>query len=168
MSKDKLDQNIRKNLFSADTETAVSAIKTIKHKGNRLYLPILFDLLVSQPEDELRHEIIQVLGTIKHQDTVPFFVKALEENKYRPIRKILLTACWQNGLDFSHYLPVFADIIIEEEWETGFEAFTIVDNMEHFPDKEIIDETALKIKNSIAGTDGKKKYLLEEFLVMIQ
>ncbi len=164
----KLDKQIEKDLFSANTNTAISAVKAIKETGNKLYLPILFDLLISEPEEELKSEIKYVLGSVKKRDTVPIFIDALKTKKYKPIRKSLLVACWQNGLDFRNYLPLFVDIIVDEDWETGFEAFTVVENMEQLPEKVIIDETLIKIENALNEITDKKRYFLQEILMMIQ
>ncbi len=167
MNKEKLDLQVQKNLFSTNLETTISALKVIKERGNKLYLPILFDLMASNPEYEIKNEIIRILGTIKKVDTIPLFIEALQTKRYKPIRKTLLTACWQNGLDFRRYLPLFVELIIEEDWETGFEAFTVIENMENF-EKETVDATVVKIHDAIENTHDKKKYLLEEILTIIQ
>ena len=168
MGKEKLNRDVQKKLFSANSEQTISAIQSIKEKGNKLYLPVLFDLLISNPEEEVQKEIYKLLGTIKKRDTVPVFIEALKEEKYRKIRKPLLTACWQNGLDFREYLPVFVQCIIEEDWETGFEAFTIIESMESYPYQEITDETTTLINQSLEHCRGKKQYFLQEILHMIR
>ena len=85
----------------------------------------------------------------------------------KTIRKTILTACWQNGLDFSNFLPVFIDIIINDEWEIAFEAFTIVDNLEFSPSEEIIKTAIDKIQNSIETVNEQKEYFLKEILVKL-
>jgi hypothetical protein len=130
MEKKKLNKNIEANLFSANTETVIATLNTLKEKGNNAYLPLLFDLLNSNPEDEIEQEIIFILYNLKIKDAVPVMVEALQNPKYLPIRKKLTAACWENGLDYKNYLPVFVDLVINEDWETGFEAFTVIENME--------------------------------------
>ena len=148
MNKEKLDLQVQKDLFSTNLETTFSALKIIKERGNKLYLPILFDLLATNPEYEIKKEIGNILGTIKKADTIPVFIEALQTKRYKSIRKTLLTACWQNGLDYRPFLPLFVELVIDEDWETGFEAFTVIENMENF-EKEIADEAAFKIHNVI-------------------
>jgi len=167
MDKKDLDKKLKNDIFSANTQVALSALNIIKERGNKSYLPILFDLLLSFPEKELEKEIKNVLGTIKQKDSVPVFVEALKKNKYKPIRKTILTACWQNGLDFKEHLLIFAELVIEEDWETGFEAFTVIENLKELPDKEIIEKTITKINDSIETIGDKKKYFLQEILFKI-
>ncbi len=168
MGKEKLNRDVQKKLFSANSDQTISAIHSIKYEGNKLYLPVLFDLLISNPEKEVQKEIFTLLGTVKKSDTVPVFIKALKEEKYRKIRKPLLTACWQNGLDFREHLPVFVQCIIEEDWQTGFEAFTVIENMENYPYQEIVDETITLINQSLGNCRDKKEYLLQEILLLIR
>lgn len=168
MSQVKIDEQIKKNLFSAKTEIVISAIEAIKKKGNKLYIPILFDLLNSIPELEIETEIKNLLGNVKDKESVNSFMRAVEDERYKPIRKSILTACWQNGLDFSTFLPVFIDLIINEDWEIAFEAFTIIDNFEFLPGEEIIRKSISKIEVALPVADDQKSYFLNEILVKLK
>lgn len=168
MKNEKIDQRIKQNLFSSKNDIVISAIDEIKNKGNRLYLPILFELLNTGTEHEVEKEIMNLLGTVKEKDAVNSFMRAIEDNKFKSIRKLLLTACWQNGLDFSTFLPVFIDQIIDEDWEIAFEAFTIIDNLEYLPSAAIINVAVEKINNAIENVNQQKQYFLQEILVKLQ
>lgn len=167
MEKQKIDPRIQKNLFSTNTEVVISAINEIKEKGNRLYLPLLFELLNTIPEKEVEKEIINVLGTVKEKDTVNSFMRAIEDERLKKIRKLIITACWQNGLDFSTFLPVFIDQVINEDWETAFEAFTVIDNLEYLPSDSIIRVSVEKINKAMDSANEQKKYFLKEILVKL-
>jgi hypothetical protein len=168
MEKKKLDKNIEANLFSGNTATVISALTTLKEKGNSGYLPLLFDLLNSNPEAEIEKEIIFILYNLKIKEAVPVLAEALQNKKYLPIRKKLTTACWENGLDYKNYLPVFVDMVINEDWETGFEAFTVIENMESYPEREILDAQMEKIREALKNAVEQKKYFLHEMLTLIR
>lgn len=168
MKQEKIDEQIRTKLFSSDTNVVVSAIETIERKGNKLYLPMIFDLLNSFPEPEIETEIKNLLGTVKDKEVINSFMRAIENEKYKPIRKTILTACWQNSLDFSTFLPVFVDLIINEEWEVAFEAFTVVDNLEFLPNNEIIKIAVDKINVALPVATEQNKYFLSEILVKLK
>jgi hypothetical protein len=167
MSTEKIDEQLKKNLFSANTEVVISAIEKIKEKGNKLYIPLLFDLLNSAPEHEIETEIKNLLGTVKDKTSVNSFMRAIEDDKFKTIRKIILTACWQNGLDFSTFLPVLIDLVIHEEWETAFEAFTVIDNLEFLPGAEIINYSITKINEAMPKVTDRQKYFLNEIMEKI-
>ena len=168
MSTQKLDSHIKNDLFATNTNKVISAINRIKERGNKLYLPILFELLASQPEAEVEKEIEKLLSTVKSKDTVPYFAEALENEKFKSIQKTLLTACWQNGLDFSNYLPVFVEIVITGTWENAFEAFTVIDNMEYLPEPQVVDQVIDRIHIALKTANEQNQYFLREILVKIR
>lgn len=161
---EKVNQSIKQNLFSTNTQTVITAINSIKEKGNKHYLPILFDLLNSNPEKEIEDEIKTLLSTVKDKETVTLFIDAINNKKYQAILKSLLEVCWQNGLDYSNYVPLFVDLIINEEWEIAFEAFTIIDNLEFLPEQEIIEQTKTIIEANRGDVNEQKAYFLQEVL----
>jgi HEAT repeat protein len=163
----KLDEQLQADLFSAKTEVVLHAIETIKEKGNQLYIPVLFDLLNTNPEKEIESAVADLLGSVKEKQSVNSFIRAIEDDKYAQIRKIILAACWQNGLDFSTFIPVFIDVIIADEWETAFEAFTVADNLDFLPSEEIANVSVQKIKLALPNVSEQKQYFLNEILKKI-
>jgi hypothetical protein len=168
MENKKTDKNIQANLFSANTATVLAALNTLKEKGNDAYLPLLFDILNSNPEAEVEKEIMFILNNLKIKDAVPVMAEALQNPKYLSIRKKLTTACWENGLSFKNYLPVFVDLVIHEDWETGLEAFTVIENMESFPEQETLGIARNKIYDALKNAGEQKKYFLHEILTLIR
>lgn len=166
MNKPKINSALKTKLFSTENNVVISALNSLKEKGNKDYLPILFELLVAAPEAEIRNEILRLLGTIKDKNTIPVFIESLHEKKFLAIRKDILTSCWQNGLDFSSHLAVFVDLVIESEWEVTFEAFTVIENLEHFPPEEEVKAIKLKVAGALKSADEQKGYFLEEILKM--
>ena len=167
MNEDKINQQIKIDLFSLKTEVVLEALKQVKSLGNRLYIPLLFDLLVSAPKPEVEKEIESILGTIKDKQTVNSFMRGIEDEKYKSIRKVILTACWQNGLDFSTFLPVFIDLIINEDWEVAFEAFTVIDNLETLPCDPVLSISIEKINKALETATDQKQYFLNEILIKL-
>jgi len=168
MTQKKIDEQIKSNLFSANTDVVISAIEAIQKKGNKLYIPILFELLNSSPEPEIETEIKNLLETVKDKEAINSFMRAIEDEKYKHIRKSILVACWQNGLDFSTFLPVFVDLVINEEWEIAFEAFTVIDNLEYLPNEEIIKKSINKINKALPAANEQKSYFLNEMLTKLK
>ena len=168
MTQEKIDEQIKKNLFSVKTDVVLSALEAVQKKGNKLYIPILLDLLNSSPEPEIATEIKNLLGTVKDKESINGFMRAIEDERYKPIRKSILTACWQNGLDFSTFLPVFIDLVINEDWETAFEAFTVIDNLEYLPNDQIIKISVAKINNALPATTDQQNYFLNEILAKLR
>jgi len=167
MVKEKINAEIREQLFSTNTQSVLTAIRKIKNQGNKLYIPLLFDLLCSNPEKEIEDEIKDLLATVKDKTAIESYVQALQNKKYKSIWKIVLTSCWQNGLDFSDFTPIFTELIINEDWDIAFEAFTIIDNLEFLPPQNTIEESVEKINNALKTANQQKSYLLNEVLLKL-
>lgn len=168
MKQDNINEKIREALNSENIEIVKDALEKISESGNRFYLPLLFDLLNSAPDHEIEVEVEKLIGTVKSKESVNTFMRAVEDEKYKSIRQKLLAACWQNGLDFSNFLPVFIDIVVAEDWETAFEAFTVIDNLEFLPGDEIINLAKTKIRVAIPLANEQKRYFLTEIQKKLQ
>ena len=164
MNKTKINTTIKTQLFSADKDQVLAALNKLKESGNKDYLPILFELMVAGCEAEVERQIQRLIGTVKDKETIPVFINALQEEHFKPIRKNIATACWQNGLDFSDKIEFFVDLVINENWETAFEAFTVIDNMETLPSAEVMKPLKLKIAAALKVANEQQAYLLEELL----
>ncbi len=167
MNQEKINTEIKNELFSAKEEVVIAALEKISAHGNKLYIPVLFDLLLTKPGNEVTNEVLKLLSTVKAKETVTLFADALQNEKYKSIRKNILTTCWQNGLDYHDYLPVFVTIVIEDDWETAFEAFTVIDNLEFLPEENIIEQSKHIIAGAIKNIPENKEYFLNEILAKI-
>lgn len=166
MKQPKINTALRDKLFAPQPETVISAIRVLEEHGNKTYLPILFELLIAHTEKSVRDEIQKLLGNIKDKESVLVFIEALKTPKYASIRKEITTACWQNGMDYSPHMDVFTDLVINENWETAFEAFTVIENFEEIPPEVNIKDLKLKIARALKTADEQKQYFLEEILRM--
>lgn len=158
----KIDQEIKTSLFSSDTNIVLANIKKLKKEGNHLYLPLLFDIMLHDPESVIRNEIEKLLASVKDEKCVSEFIKAITNKKYQSIQKKLLELCWQNGLYFGDFLPELLDIIISGDMEIAFEAFTIIDNLEKLPSPEIVDKCLDTISKEIQKEHTSNEYFLVE------
>lgn len=167
MQENKSELKIREELFSAHTTQVVEALNKIKGIGNVTYLPLLFEILLNKPEKEVEKEILFILNNLKAKEAVPVLTQALKNPDYLPIRKKLTCACWQNGLNFKNSLPLFIDLVIQEDWETGFEALTVIENMNEYPEQVVVDLEKEKITQALNAVSEQKKYFLQEILKLI-
>jgi len=168
MRTEKIEERIQKELLSDNSTRVLAAVELLKSRGNSLYIPVLFDVLLNGDDPEVLVATIDLLATIKDKTAVNAFVRGIETKKYAPIHKIILSCCWQNGLDFSNFLPVFIDIILKADWETAFEAFTVIDNLEYLPLPEIAEASLIKIRKALPGANDQIQYFLKEIVKKLE
>lgn len=160
----KANQTIISNLESSDESIVLKTIKKIHESGNSAYLPKLIEILSQSQNDEIKKEIVKLLSEIKHRDAVPVLIEAIQDKNNTENLQLLVSACWENGLDYSNYLSLFIDLVIERDFMVSFEAHTVIMNMSGKISQEIVDKESHKIKRAILEIDESKKQLLHDLL----
>lgn len=158
----KTDAALVSQLESGVESHVLEAIAQLRESGTPAYLPVLGETLLATTFPEVRKRLLALFGELKSVAAVPFLAGLLSDVRFVAFRKELAGACWQNGLDFSPHLPLFVDLVIENEIEIAFEAFTVIENLDHFPAPEICEKEVVKIDRALQTAEGNKVYLLQE------
>ena len=153
---------ILKGLNSADPEVVLQAIEALRAEGITSDIPVLLEIMRQSKNKEIRSKVTALLGNLKDKETIPLLVDAIQDKKYDSNLQQIVSACWENGLDFSPYLPVFIDLLIEKDFLVAFEAYTLIMNMEKAIDQRLIDVEIEKLDKAMhAATDEKKALMLD-------
>ena len=90
-------------------------------------LPII-EVLCNNKDGEVQNKILHILRHLKNQKAGDIFAENLSKSKFKTFRKDLITVCRMNGLDYSNHLDIFLDLFAKENFETAFEAYTLIMN----------------------------------------
>ncbi len=156
------------NLKSNNTEIVLQTIEGIRATGTGAQFTELAELLHQTKNKDIKKQILKLFSELKSTDTIPLMIDALQNKRYKSELKDLLSCCWQNGLNYSSWLNLFINIVINEEFLVSFEAFTVIENMYGKIDDEIIAQELARIDSSLEFADRQKKYLLNELKEIIQ
>ena len=168
MTIDAKSKEILSNLKSTNPEFVLRTVDKIRESGNSFVMEGLIELLHNTELPEIKKSILNLFSELKNIESIPAIIAAIKNEKYTNERKELVASCWQNGLIFNDYLPVFIDLVINEEFIVAFEAFTVIENMYGRIEDEIIDAEIIKIKNALKNTSEQKAYLLNGLLEVIR
>lgn len=160
--KKKADPVVVANLTSENEDIVLKTVNNLRSSGSANYLPILVDTLMNTSSEEVRKTVLSLFGELKDKASVEVLMDMIVDNHYLPVRKELITSCWQNGLDFSPYLSQFVDWVIETDMEIAFEAFTVIENLDYLPEADIRENEIIKINRALPTADKLKTYLLTE------
>jgi len=144
-----IQEIILNRLKSNDIETVAETIAELSESGNISYLPGLFDLLSTSKSEEIKKSISQLLSNLKDKDSVPLLVAAIQNPGYQSELKQLVSSCWENGLDYSYYLTVFVDLMIQKDFIIAFEAYTVIVNTETKIDQNLLDIEIDKLEKAL-------------------
>lgn len=127
INKDNLNQELISGLNSSDESTVSETIRELRIHGNTEVLPDVFSLLFSKRMENIEDEIVNFLNDIKDQDAVEPFMDAVKIYRGKSPYDRLISACWQCGLDFSAYIDRFVELVLEEDYYTSLEAFSVIE-----------------------------------------
>ena len=154
--------------FRSGNRTAILVtLKELRSLGSVEILPELFDLLVTQEDEQIIAETCSLLNDLKDQDAVASLVSAIESPEYEKILPFLVGACWQNGLSYGNHVETFLEVALTGEYPAAIEAFTVIEEAIGEVDEIRREKLVKKIKSRIQDADDQKKSLLSELVKVI-
>jgi hypothetical protein len=166
---DKLDKlnRLKTAIKSGNQELIDHALEEIKTKGDDTFIPPLIAFLHQTNNKEAKEKVFQLFVDLKHENSVDRLIDELKKENDLDILERLVASCWQNGLNYSKHLPFFVQLIIEQEFQIAFEAFTVVENMYGRIEGDTESMLLAKIEKSIPLAEDRKQYLLKGLLEII-
>ena len=153
-------KNMLKGLQSADSLKVIETLEDLRVSGKSADIPFLIELLHLTPDPEIKRKVTDLFANLKESDAIPLIVSAIQNQKYAPELKELVASCWENGLDYSSYLNLFVDLLIESDFMIAFEAYTVILNMTAKIDQTKIDMEIDRLEVAMKTTDEQKKALI--------
>ena len=102
-SSKKINNEIISKLKSNNSELVTEALHQLEETGNSAYIPTLIELLHDTDRQEIKQRISRLLAELKHSDAIPFLLDAIRNKQYANELHLLVSACWENGMDYSNY-----------------------------------------------------------------
>lgn len=142
-----------KDLKSNDEKIALKAITKLKKGGNASFIPEILTALRDTSEIGIENAISQMLFDLKDQEAIEELVTQLNNPEFFDIRVIMLSACWQCGLDLSHRLPDFITVASTGTYMECLEALTVIENWEEIKDSEMLENETLRLRAFLSESD---------------
>lgn len=156
-----IDHNIiLQGLHSADQNIVIEALDELKTSGKVEDIPVLVELLHTSSNPEIKTKITSLLANLKGIETIPLLISAIRNPKYAPELQKLVSSCWENGLDYSNYLSIFTDLLIENDFLVAFEAYTVITNLVSRIDQAKIETEIDRLDKALATAPEEKRPLL--------
>jgi len=153
-------KNILEGLQSADSLKVIETLEELRVSGKVSDIPFLIELLHLTQNPEIKSKITDLFANLKESDAIPLIIEAIQNQKYAPELKELVASCWENGLDYSNYLTLFVDLLIDSDFLIAFEAYTVVVNMTAKIDQAKIDIEIDRLEQAMRSATDEKKALM--------
>ena len=151
---------VLKGLHSADPDKVLVTLEAMRAVGKSSDIPILVELLQTSQEKEVKSKITSLFANLKEKNSIPYIIEAIKNEHYAPELRQLVSCCWENGLDYTKYLSLFVDLLIEKDFVVAFEACTVITNMTETIDQARIDAEIEKLDQAMKTTVEEKKVLM--------
>lgn len=163
----KLKQQIAA-LRSGKRSAILETIKELRSDGDISVLPEFFNLLLIQEDEEIQGEITALLNDLNVKESAELMAKAIANPEYKKIQTSLVAACWQNGLSYGKYIPIFVDVLISGSYSAAIEAFTVIEEAVGELEQNERDKLVHSLKSSVQEMDDQKKALFVELVRVIE
>gem|GEM_PF-2096705 len=135
MEKNKTIAKIRALLDSKN----IAEITEGLNKANELavieLMPEIATVFSINPDNNLRKQITLMFNDMKQSKAIPVLASLINETKDADTLKMLVSAAWQCGLDFSEHTAVFIPLLLSDDFSLSFDAYTVIESNIDFMDK---------------------------------
>ena len=159
---------VTRNLISMNDEQVISLIQEFRENGELFIVEPLIEMLYSKRGQALKNSILDFIRDIKNQVAVIIITHSIQKYISDKYTTGLVSACWQSSLDFSEELPLFFDILFSGDYQTAFEAFTVIENSIGNVSQENINLYIATIESKLKIAPIEKQTLLTEMIVMLE
>lgn len=155
-------------LLNADDAKALEALALIHAKGDASAIFPLLHALAGTDDPARQRRIQGLLYEVKVKNAATELGRALDTPELLDVRKTVIAAFWNAGLDAGPYTERLVQIAIEGDAEEAFEALTVIENQELLPEKAARLGLARLRKAAITEQDAYKETLLQDLRTLLE
>jgi hypothetical protein len=159
-------------LNSYDEKQVKKALSGLKTEGDATVIVPLAELLLKDLETKKFHkDILEIFSSLKDTSTVETMIEVIREERFLPVRQLLLSTIWNTGLDYTNYLSDFVLIACEGDLLEALDCLTILENLPGEIEERHILEAQWHLKEYLEDTapkDEKKAHIISEIALFLK
>ena len=148
----------------------VRKLTAIEKGGSIKDIDFLLDCLLNE-NSEIVKRSFDILVDIKVKSANKIIINKINDSKYNKVTNLIVSICWQSGLDFSDYILLFINVIIKEDIEIAIEAMSVLENIisNNSYSTDLLKEGINMLRIYIEGTNNEvKKLMILDFINMYE
>jgi hypothetical protein len=159
-------------LASSDEKQIKKALSGLKVDGDSSVIIPLTDLLLTDIEHKkYQKDILEIFSSLKDTSTVETMIDVIRDEKYLPVRQLLLSTIWNTSLDYTNYLSDFVLIACEGDFLEALDCLTIIENLSGEIEERHILESQWHLKEYLedsAPKEERKAQIISEIALFIK
>jgi hypothetical protein len=164
MTNSKKNNKVFEGVNLNNTIEILKRLKQFRVDGKPEQLAEIVIILNTSDNEEIKRNIIQILNDLKDKSTIPFLITEIGKKENINIQHFLVSACWQNGLDYGEHFMFFIDLMVKCNYLTAVETFSVLEVMEADFKNEELDKSIGILKEAIKNFDEDKQFLTKELI----
>jgi len=159
------------DLRSGNKDKILGAIKSLQAHGDVSVLEPMAEILLVENGNKIGNEIIEFLSDLKDSASAPVMIEILKDDRFREIRKELLSTIWSSKVDYSYFLAEFVEMAVEGDFMEALDCLTILENLEGPFEERHILEAQLHLRDYIESSekkDDQKAQIMSEIAILIK
>jgi hypothetical protein len=104
------------------------------------------------------------LNDLKDTNVKKEIIDSIRNTKNDDTRSMIITSCWQSGIDYSDRIDDFIDFFMTNNFDIAFECLTVIEQSVENIDQKKKKEIVGKIKKKISKQPSEKTALINELI----
>jgi hypothetical protein len=125
----------------------------------------LISLLTDPANKDVKEETLLTLKKEKGGDTL---LLVIASPKAKPVRHLLVAACWESEINYSKYLPFFILLAMDDDYLISLEAITVIENMEGPFTETDVKEGIRKLKEKKKDLTNERQVLINDLVITLE
>lgn len=161
--------DIEKIFNSDNQELILQSLELIRDVGNEQTFEFLIQQLRAQQNRDIQQAIIACLVDVKNPHCAKILCSYIENPDYAAQKAMLFSIAWQSALDFSSLNDCAVASICNDNFETAFEAHTLLEHIVNTISIENKQAYAQKLQTALLkNSDMQKEFLFNESLALLE
>jgi hypothetical protein len=116
----------------------------------------------------IRKTIAGFMNDLKDQAACQEIIKEIRKQWKSDTISMLISSCWQSGLNYSDYSPDLAKVFLQGDYITAIECLTVIEESVHKLSKASKDEIMKMLEESPVSQIKEKKELTLELIAILE
>ncbi len=168
----KSEKKLKKLVETLNKDNNISITDTIellrKEKPFEGAIGLLTAFYNKTDDMSIRKTIAGFINDLKDQTACEEVIKEIRKEWKPDTISMLVSSCWQSGLNYSVYSPDLARVFLTSDYVTAIECLTVIEDSIHELSKSLKDEIINIIQESPVSQDNEKKPLIFELISILE
>jgi hypothetical protein len=129
---------------------------------------LLTSVYDNSPDHEIRKSVELFMNDIKDLSVRPEVINEIKKPWKPDTISMLVSSCWQSGLDYSEYSQVFVNTFLSGDYVTAIECLTVISESAHNISKVEKEIMITTIKDNPFMNSDEKSVLTLELLTVLE